>query len=94
MRPVAKTAVVSGGGSGIGRAIAQRLSADGYQVATIDLQPSDAKFAHAADVTDPAQVDRALAAIREELGTVTILVSEEAGYITGQILGVNGGRNT
>jgi 2-hydroxycyclohexanecarboxyl-CoA dehydrogenase len=23
-----------------------------------------------------------------------LLVSEEAGYITGQILGVNGGRNT
>jgi len=70
-----KTAVVTGGGSGIGRAIAQRLGADGYQVATLDLNPADEKFAHTADVTDPAQVDRALADIREQLGAVTVLVN-------------------
>ncbi len=32
-----KTAVVTGGASGIGRAIAQRLEADGHHVATITL---------------------------------------------------------
>ena len=36
-----KNAVVTGGGSGIGQAIAQRLRADGLHVATIDLNPSD-----------------------------------------------------
>jgi NAD(P)-dependent dehydrogenase (short-subunit alcohol dehydrogenase family) len=70
-----KTAVVTGGGSGIGRAVAERLRADGYQVATLDLNPSDEKFAYAADVTDRAQVDAALTAVRESLGPVTILVT-------------------
>ena len=70
-----KTAVVTGGGSGIGRAVADRLRADGYHVATIDLNRSDDEFAQTADVTDRAQIDAALAAIRAQLGPVTILVN-------------------
>ena len=70
-----KTAVVTGGGSGIGRAVAERLRADGYHVATIDLNPSDDEYAKTADVTDRAQVDAALSAIRAQLGPVTILVN-------------------
>jgi 2-hydroxycyclohexanecarboxyl-CoA dehydrogenase len=70
-----KTAVVTGGGSGIGRAVAERLQADGHHVATIDLTPSDDEFAQTADVTDRAQVDAALSAIRTRLGPVTILVN-------------------
>jgi 2-hydroxycyclohexanecarboxyl-CoA dehydrogenase len=70
-----KTAVVTGGGSGIGRAVADRLRADGYHVATIDLKPSADEFAHTADVTDRAQVEAALSAIRAQLGPVTILVN-------------------
>jgi 2-hydroxycyclohexanecarboxyl-CoA dehydrogenase len=70
-----KTAVVTGGGSGIGRAVADRLRADGYHVATIDLNPSDEEFAQTADVTDRAQVEAALSAIRAQLGPVTILVN-------------------
>ena len=70
-----KTAVVTGGASGIGRAIAARLQSDGHHVATIDLQPSEADFAYTADVTDRAQVDAALGKIRTELGPVSILVN-------------------
>ncbi len=70
-----KTAVVTGGGSGIGQAVAQRLRADGLDVATIDLKPSETDFAFAADVTDRSQVDATLAAIRAQLGPVTVLVN-------------------
>ncbi|MEZ0338819.1 SDR family NAD(P)-dependent oxidoreductase [Mycobacterium sp. pV006] len=70
-----RTAVVTGGASGIGAAIAERLRADGLQVATIDLNPGDEKFAYAADVTDRAAIDAALNDIRAELGPVTVLVN-------------------
>ena len=70
-----KTAVVTGGASGIGRAVAQRLGADGYNVATLDVSPSDSDSGYVADVTDRAAVDAALAAVREKFGPVTILVN-------------------
>ena len=68
------TAVVTGGASGIGLAVAERLSKNGYHVATVDLKPSEAvsslpspTFAVTADVTDRSQVDAALSAIRNHL---------------------------
>jgi NAD(P)-dependent dehydrogenase (short-subunit alcohol dehydrogenase family) len=70
-----KNAVVTGGGSGIGLAVAQRLRADGMHVATLDITPSDAEFAFTADVTDRAQVAQALQAVRAQLGPVTVLVN-------------------
>ncbi len=70
-----KNAVVTGGGSGIGAAIAARLRADGLHVATLDLQQSDDELAHVADVTDRAAVDAALDAIRAQLGPISVLVN-------------------
>jgi 2-hydroxycyclohexanecarboxyl-CoA dehydrogenase len=70
-----KNAVVTGGGSGIGQAVAHRLRADGMNVAILDLNPSDAEFSYVADVTDRTQVDDALNAIRTQLGPVTVLVN-------------------
>lgn len=85
-----RTAVVTGGASGIGAAVVKRLRAAGHRVAIIDLKPVgpadlDAEqaasgqpgedLAFAADVTDRAQIDAALAQIRERLGPVTILVN-------------------
>lgn len=70
-----KTAVVTGGASGIGAAISDRLRADGLQVATLDLNAGEEKFSYAADVADRAAVDAALEGIRAELGPVTVLVN-------------------
>ena len=70
-----KNAVVTGGGSGIGRAIADRLRADGYNVATLDLNPSETQNAFIANVTDRAAVDEALNGVRSQLGPVSILVN-------------------
>ncbi|MBV9516105.1 MAG: SDR family oxidoreductase [Mycobacteriaceae bacterium] len=70
-----KTAVVTGGASGIGSAVAARLRKDGLAVATIDLNPSDDESAFTADVTDRGQVEEALAAIRRQFGPVTVLVN-------------------
>ncbi|HEY2198416.1 MAG TPA: SDR family NAD(P)-dependent oxidoreductase [Mycobacterium sp.] len=70
-----RTAVVTGGGSGIGLAVAERLRKDGYRVATIDLKPSETQLAFTADVTDRPQIDAALSGIREQAGPVTVLVN-------------------
>ena len=72
---MSKTAVVTGGGSGIGAAIVSRLRSDGYRVAILDLTASDSEFSYVADVTDRAQIDAALGEIRAALGPVTILVN-------------------
>ncbi|MCK0092612.1 SDR family oxidoreductase [Rhodococcus sp. F64268] len=173
-----RTAVVTGGGSGIGKAVAARLRKDGYQVAVFDIAPSGGELEYKVDVTDRARVDadwgrivnissssthsgqpfmssyvaaksgvngltKSLAleygpqgitvnavppgfvntpmlrraegkgllggTIEEHIertpvrragrpediaAACSFLIGEEAGYITGQILGVNGGRNT
>jgi 2-hydroxycyclohexanecarboxyl-CoA dehydrogenase len=70
-----KTAVVTGGASGIGHAIAERLRRDGFRVAVLDLSPTDDGFGHVTDVTDRAQVDAAMAAIRDEFGPILVLVN-------------------
>ncbi|MEX3101665.1 MULTISPECIES: SDR family NAD(P)-dependent oxidoreductase [unclassified Streptomyces] len=71
----APTAVVTGGASGIGRAIAQRLDEDGLNVAVLDLSPAQEGFGLIVDVTDRAQVDKAMDAVRERFGPVGVLVN-------------------
>lgn len=70
-----KTAVVTGGASGIGRAIAERLRSDGFRVAVLDLSPTDDEFGYIADVADRAQVDAAISSIREAFGPILVLVN-------------------
>lgn len=70
-----KNAVVTGGGSGIGAAIAARLRAAGLHVATLDLSPTDDELAHVADVTDRAAVESAFNAVRAQLGPISVLVN-------------------
>lgn len=68
-----RTAVVSGGASGIGAAIAHRLASDGHCVATLDITPAEGARCYRVDVTDRAQIDDALADIHTRFGPLTIL---------------------
>ncbi|ROO84817.1 NAD(P)-dependent dehydrogenase (short-subunit alcohol dehydrogenase family) [Actinocorallia herbida] len=68
-------AIVTGGGSGIGSAIVDRLKADGLNVAVLDLNPPDAEHSYKADVSDREQVEAAFAAARADLGPITVLVN-------------------
>jgi len=70
-----KVALVTGGASGIGKAIAERLAEDGHQIAVFDLNPGEAPHSYAVDVTDRPAIDAALERIHEELGPVGILVN-------------------
>jgi NAD(P)-dependent dehydrogenase (short-subunit alcohol dehydrogenase family) len=71
-------AVVTGGASGIGAAIAERLATGGAQVAVLDLNPVSADPAHfavTADVSDDASVREAIAAVAERFGRIDIVVN-------------------
>ena len=71
-------AVVTGGASGIGAAIADRLAEGGASVAVLDLNPAGADPAHfavAADVSDDASVRAAIAAVAEHFGRIDIVVN-------------------
>jgi 2-hydroxycyclohexanecarboxyl-CoA dehydrogenase len=83
-----RTAIVTGGASGIGLAISQRLAAEGNAVAVFDVNTDAAKAAAVAieaaggsaiglpvDVTDRAGVVSAVDEIRGALGAPTILVN-------------------
>ncbi len=70
-----RAAIVTGGASGIGAAIAHRLASDGHRVATLDIIPAEGGVYYEVDVTDRSQIDTALVDIHSKLGPVTILVN-------------------
>jgi NAD(P)-dependent dehydrogenase (short-subunit alcohol dehydrogenase family) len=76
MRLEGRHAIVTGGGTGIGAAIASALEADGARVSRIGRRPETlGPNGFAADVTDRAQIDAAFAAARERNGPISILVN-------------------
>jgi 3-oxoacyl-[acyl-carrier protein] reductase len=74
-----RAVVVTGGASGIGKAIAEAFTANGDRVAVLDR--SGAAGSIAVDVSDEASVKAAFTAARSRLGSIDILVNS-AGLLT------------
>ena len=88
-----RVALVTGAGSGIGRAIAEKLAKDGERVVVNDLNSEAADevvarikgsggrgAAAPGDVSDPEAVEQIMAAVREAYGSPEILVNN-AGFL-------------
>lgn len=93
------SAVVTGGGSGIGRAISERLALDGASVAVADIDADRAREVVAAirgrdgrasaitmDVADPESVSRAVYSVHEAIGPVNVLVNNAGVGVAGTAL--------
>ena len=75
MDPAGRHALVTGGGSGIGAAIAAALRDAGAGVTVVGRRRSDAPGYQQADVTDGASIRAAVARAETALGPIAILVN-------------------
>ena len=85
-----KTAIVTGAGAGIGRAVVAKLTEEGATVVACDLREErladyadqDRVVPVAADTADPATAERLVAAALEAGGSLDVLVNNAAIFIT------------
>src|SRR5687767_11782117 len=96
MRLANKTALITGAGSGIGRAIALGFVAEGARVLAVDLRldaaEETAKLAakpdsivpHRADVSKAADVQSMVAAAEHHFGQINVLVNNAAIQLIGR----------
>jgi 3-oxoacyl-[acyl-carrier protein] reductase len=88
-----KTALITGGGRGIGAAIARRFAEEGCRVVVTDINAENAEavaeevdgLAYAMDVTDRARVDEVFERVASDPGRLDILVNNA---------GISGAENT
>ena len=98
MRLQNKNAIVTGGGNGIGRAIARRFASEGARVTVAELEEDSGRetvgmieqaggtavFVET-DTSDPAAVKRAVGAAVAAHGDVDLLVNNAAAFVFGSI---------
>ncbi|MBX6765604.1 MAG: SDR family oxidoreductase [Actinomadura rubrobrunea] len=86
---MARTIVVSGGGTGIGKAVAARFAADGDRVVIIGRRADVLEKAAGelgatalpADLSEPAQVERVRAVLADRFGSIDVLVNNAGGNV-------------
>jgi NAD(P)-dependent dehydrogenase (short-subunit alcohol dehydrogenase family) len=91
MTPSSRTALVTGGGSGMGKAVCQRLARDGMAVGVLDINGEGAKTVAAAinqaggraialfaDICDRHEVDLAVRDLRRAFGAIGVLINNAA----------------
>ena len=95
-RLAGQTALVTGGGSGIGLAVARALLGEGARVAITgrnqeklrraarDLNAADRLLYHPADLTDPQQVQTLIGDVTAGLGRIDVLVNNAGANIKGR----------
>ena len=95
------SAVVTGAGGGLGRAIAVRLAADGLAIAALDVDTSEAAVTcelveaagansglYQVDLTDPEAIDETIGRVQADLGPVAALVNNAAIFPSGPFLDI------
>lgn len=91
MRFENKVALVTGGGTGIGAAVARRIAAGGGKVALVGRRPEPLRVVaeeigaavFAADAADTASMKAAVTAAAEQLGGIDILIANAGGHGVG-----------
>ena len=86
--PRSRTAVITGGGSGMGLATGQLLASEGAKIAIFDMDIAAGEaavksirdaggtaIALQVDITDRAQVDDAVRATREQIGPINVMIN-------------------
>jgi 3-oxoacyl-[acyl-carrier protein] reductase len=70
-----RTALVTGGASGIGAATAERLRASGAEVAVFDREPVEGYVSVTGDIASSADVNEAVGRVERDLGRIDVLVN-------------------
>jgi NAD(P)-dependent dehydrogenase (short-subunit alcohol dehydrogenase family) len=93
------TAIITGAGGGLGRAVALRLSADGFTIAVVDVDEQAAAETcrqvrgergvaetYAVDLRNHAAIERCIRQVESELGPIGALVNNAAVFPSGPFL--------
>ena len=70
-----RVALVTGGASGIGAATAERLRANGAEVAVFDREPVERYVSVTGDISSSADVNAAVQQVERDLGRIDVLVN-------------------